>query len=198
MIYTIGYTAFKIEDFILVLKKYNIDCIIDVRSSPFSRFYSDYNKLELMSRLKNEKILYYNFTNEFGARQTNRIYYHSEGYLDFNKFLNSDNFKSGVNKIKNGIKKGFVLCLMCAETDPITCHRSIMIGRGLKNNDIKVNHILKSGEFETQESIEMRLLNIYYENRNQLSLFSEVKSDIEYIKEAYDKKNKEIGFREEE
>ena len=118
-IYTIGYTAFSIDEFINILKKYNITCIIDVRSSPFSQFYQDYNKPVLKERLKKENIEYRNYVDEFGARQNEMTYYHSDGYLDFNKFLKSENFKLGVNKIEKGIKLGYSFCLMCAETDPI-------------------------------------------------------------------------------
>ncbi len=132
-IYTIGYTAFSIDEFINILKIYNITCIIDVRSSAFSQFYQDYNKPVLKGRLKKENIEYRNYVDEFGARQNEVTYYHSDGYLDFNKFLKSENFKLGVNKIEKGIKLGYSFCLMCAETDPINCHRSIMVGRGFKH-----------------------------------------------------------------
>lgn len=197
-IYTIGYTAFDIEEFINILKGYNIKCIIDVRSSPFSQFYQDYNKTILETKLKSENIKYRNYVDEFGARQNKIEYYHSDGYLDFNKFLKSENFNDGVNKIEKGIEIGYSFCLMCAEADPINCHRSIMVGRGLKNACFEVRHILKDGSIETQDALEQRLLNTFFKNRNQISMFSEMKSDEQLINEAYDIKNKEIGFRKEE
>lgn len=197
-IYTIGYTAFSIDEFINILKKYNITCIIDVRSSAFSQFYQDYNKPVLKGRLKKENIEYRNYVDEFGARQNDVTYYHSDGYLDFNKFLKSENFKLGVNKIEKGIKLGYSFCLMCAETDPINCHRSIMVGRGFKNACYEVKHILKNGNIETQNVLEQRLLDCFFNNRAQISMFSEIKSDQQLINEAYDLKNKEIGFRKEE
>ena len=55
-IYTIGYTAFPINEFLDVIKHYGIHCVIDVRSSPFSNYYSDYNKDELENTLKQHKI----------------------------------------------------------------------------------------------------------------------------------------------
>ena len=71
LIYTIGYTAFPINEFLDVIKHYGIDCVIDVRSSPFSNYYIDYNKDALENALKQNNILYRNYANEFGARQTN-------------------------------------------------------------------------------------------------------------------------------
>ena len=75
IVYTIGYTAFAIEDFIKQLKNYNIKCIIDVRSVPIaSEFYKDYSKNVLEPILKKNNIYYRNYVNEFGARQENDKY----------------------------------------------------------------------------------------------------------------------------
>ncbi len=197
-IYSIGYTAFNIDEFIKVLQNYNIKCVIDVRSSAFSQFYTNYNKNEICSRLNLEKIEYRNYADEFGARQDEQKYYSSEGYLDFNKFILSDNFNKGVDKIKKGYGLGYTFCLMCAETNPIDCHRSIMVGRGLKEQGFNVEHILKTQKTINQSEIEKSLLDYYFENRNQISMFKELETDEELTLKAYDRKNKEIGFRKKE
>lgn len=203
-VYTIGYTAFDINDFIDVLKFNKITCLIDVRSSPYSEFYSNYNKGQLDVELKKNNILYRNYINSFGARQENSSYYHSKGYLDFNKFIVSEQFLEGVDKIEKGIELGYTFCLMCAETNPITCHRSIMVSRGLKDNNFDILHILKGGELLTHSQLEEQLLDKHFENRNQLSLYSnygendnsiETETEEELLKLAYDKQNEIIGFR---
>ena len=73
-----------------------------------------------------------------------------------------------------------------------------MVGRGFKNACYEVKHILKNGNIETQNVLEQRLLDCFFNNRAQISMFSEIKSDQQLINEAYDLKNKEIGFRKEE
>ena len=98
-IYTIGYTAFSINEFIEAIKKFGISCVIDVRSSPFSNYYADYNKDTLERTLKEHNILYRNYANEFGARQTNPMFY-SGDIVDFDKFIKSAQFLEGVSKIK--------------------------------------------------------------------------------------------------
>ena len=70
-LYTIGYSGFLVEEFIDALKKNNINAVIDVRSSPYSQFFSDYNKEPLEKTLKKEGIFYRNYSKEFGARQYN-------------------------------------------------------------------------------------------------------------------------------
>ena len=126
-IYTIGYTAFNINEFIEILKKYNISCVIDVRSSPVSQYYPDYNKDVLERVLKSSGIYYRNYIEEFGARQNDKSYYTKDGYLDFKKFAKSEAFKKGIRKITDSMVQGYTFVLMCAEKDPINCHRNIMV-----------------------------------------------------------------------
>lgn len=91
-VYTIGYSGFSINDFIATLKANHISLVVDVRSQPYSQWFSDYNKETLERTLEQAGIYYRNYATEFGARQENRIYYSNEGYLDFEKFANRPNF----------------------------------------------------------------------------------------------------------
>ncbi len=195
VLYTIGYTAFKIENFVQQLKLNNISCIIDVRSVAFSQHYPDYNKDNLYKILKLHGILYRNYVEEFGARQTKQCYYSPEGYLDFEKFTQSEVFNEGYNKILLGIKSGYTFALMCAEVDPIDCHRNIMIAREFYKRGFEIKNIMKDGTIQTQVDIESRLLQKYFPKRNQLTLFGSIETDCELILEAYKLKNKEIGYR---
>jgi uncharacterized protein (DUF488 family) len=194
-IYTIGYTAFKIDDFIKTLRLNHISCVIDVRSIPMSRYYLDYNKENISLVLKQNGILYRNYIKEFGARQNNMKFYSKEGYLDFNKFTQSQQFKAGINKVLAGMQIGYIFALMCAEKDPINCHRSIMIGRQFYQKDILVNNIMANGATETQADLEKRLLDLYYPNRDQITLTGNYETDEELINRSYQKRNAEIGFK---
>ena len=125
IIYTIGYTGFSAYEFINVLRDREINVVIDVRSTPYSERYPDYNKENLERVLKSNQIYYRNYIKEFGARQDNRNFYSSEGYLDFEVFSKSEQFLSGVEKIENSVAKGYKIVLLCAEKKPIQCHRTI-------------------------------------------------------------------------
>jgi len=198
-IYTIGYTAVEIDRFISILKKYNISCLIDVRSIPLSKFYVNYNKENLARVLKENEIIYRNYDKEFGARQTNKAFYVKEGYLDFEKFAHSDIFLEGIKKINKGLELNQSFVLMCAEKDPINCHRAILIGRQLFLKEFDVEHIVfDNGEVKTidQGYIDKELVNEYFPNREQLSIFeNENLSYDDYVRAAYKLKNKEIGFK---
>lgn len=199
IIYTIGYTSFNIEKIVEVLKKYKITYLIDVRSVPKSSYYKDFDDSNLMPLLKANGILYRNYKKEFGARQENKDFYNSKGFLDFNIFSQSKQFNDGIEKMKKAQNMGYVICLMCAEKDPINCHRTILIARNLDKKGFVIKHILATEELCEQKDIDKRLLEKYYPNRFQLSLFSENNlTDEEAIEKAYKLKNEEIGFKMEE
>ena len=190
-IYTIGYTAFPSPDeFLSALKLYQISCLIDVRSYPTaSEFYAFYSRSSLEPFLKKNKIIYRNYANEFGARQENRNYYNNVGCLDFKKFSESPEFISGVEKLKKGLDLNYKFALMCAEKDPISCHRTIMVSRALSLQGFKIYHILQNKSFETQKDIDMRLLQEYKLEPSFLQ------TQEEQIAEAYYLKNLEIGYK---
>ncbi len=195
VLYTIGYSGYKIENFLEEIKKHGISTIIDVRSNPYSQYYVDYNKEVLNDFLTKNRIYYRNYAKEFGAQQKNPAYYSTRGYLDFNKFVQSDDFLNGVEKLKNGMLKGYHFALMCAEKDPIDCHRTIMITREFSKLGYKIIHLLPTGDEQSQDDIELRLLNHYFPNRDQVNLFEDqLLSRHELITLAYEKKNAEIGY----
>ncbi len=197
-LYTIGYSAFDVRQMTDVLSTYGINLIIDVRSLPYSTYYPDYNKEALERFLKENSIYYRNYAQEFGAQQMEKQFFADEGFLDFELFAKSDRFLHGFKKIQANIDKNYTISLMCAEKDPAECHRSIMITRVFAKSGFFIKHILHDGKIETQDSMEHRLLDKYFPNRNQLTLFEDELSDADLIMRAYRLRNSEIGFRHEE
>ena len=198
LIYTIGYTSFNAEKFIEQLKLNGITCIIDVRSVPKSGYYTDFNSENLEPLLEKHGIYYRNYASEFGARQDDRRFY-PNGYLDFELFADSEQFRKGLKRIANGIKQGQKFCLMCAEKDPYNCHRCILVSRKLRDENYDVLHIVGNGEYLTQEQIDLRLLDNYFPNRGQISFFNDENLTEEgFLNEAYRRRNVEIGYKIEE
>ena len=193
-LYTIGYSGFKIQDFINTLHSKDISLVIDVRSTPYSQYFSDYNRENLEYLLKQENIHYRNYVDEFGARQGDRQYYSNTGYLDFELYAKAPSFLSGIHKLRQTMAKGYTFTLMCAEKDPLICHRTILIARAFYNEGYKVIHLLPNNIAMTQEEVENRLVEMHFPNRNQITLFDEELSEQEYICKAYKKQNATIGY----
>ena len=184
-IFTIGYVSYHPEEMAKVLLSLGVSCLIDVRSSPYSAYYSQYNRDVFSELLKKYGILYRNYAHEFGARQEDPRYYTKEGYLDFSVYTQSEQFQQGIDKIEQGIRMGYVFALMCAEKDPMNCHRAIMIGKALNEQGYTVKHILYPDQIETQQEMEQRGIG------DQLSFFS----DEQRIEEFYQAQNRKIGYR---
>ena len=197
-VYTIGYSGFSVNDFVATLKANHISLIVDVRSQPYSQWFSDYNRETLEKTLKQAGIYYRNYAAEFGARQENRSYYSSEGYLDFGKFAKSPQFLQGYKKLVKSMKQNYCFALMCAEKDPFNCHRAILVSRAFHEAGYKVVHLMPKGMKMTQKDVEKRLLEMYFPNRNQITLFSKILGEDECLIQAYRKRNAEIGYSIEE
>lgn len=194
-LFTIGYAGFPdIEDFLQVLKQHGVQILIDVRSSPFSAYHTCYNKDALSPVLQKNGILYFHYARQFGARQEDRRYYR-DGYLNFALFSASPQFLEGVHQVE---KSSASIAFMCAEKQPIDCHRAILVARAFHDRGHPVTHLTPDGTL-TQEQLETELLNTYFPNRDQVSLFSEEnRTEQELIAAAYEKQNAAIGFREED
>ena len=197
-VFTIGYTAFDTEQMIKVLKAHNIHCLIDVRTVPASAHLPQYNRSILETVLKKAGIRYRHYP-EFGARQEDSKWYNTEGYLDFERYMESEAFKSGIHKVQEGMRLGYRFTLMCAEKDPINCHRAIMVARGFSKagNDVAHIRVDSTGRdyLETQQELERRLMLKHGDNPDQMSLFETMD---ERIERAYRKQNEAIGYRMED
>ncbi|MBK9017229.1 MAG: DUF488 family protein [Saprospiraceae bacterium] len=77
--------------------------------------------------MKQNDITYLHFGREFGARHTSVMLHDDEGKVDFEKVRATADFRTGVERLQEGIEKGYFPALMCAEADPLECHRFSMI-----------------------------------------------------------------------
>lgn len=199
-IFAIGHSNYPYGKFIEMIKKYNINCIVDIRETPYSKYNVQYNKEYFRETLKKDGYTYIYMGEEFGAKRGSKESYNNEGYADFDKVVKEDIFLSGVKRIKNGIDKGYRIVLLGAMQEPIRCHRSIMVGRFLKKEGLDVKYILHEGTLATQDDIEEDLLNKYFEDRNQISIDSLIgkgQSKKDMIEQGYKLANKDIGYRTE-
>ncbi len=194
-IYSIGYAGFPLDAFLAALKAHGITVVVDVRSTPYSGHFADYNKEALADTLRKNGILYRNYPREFGARQEDPSLYHPAGYLDFERFAASKPFQEGIDKVRSGMDLGYVFCFLCAEKDPFTCHRAMLVTRAFSQLGYDVVHILPHGRTQTQADLEARLLDKYFPGREQMNLFGGGSDAQDLLDEAYRRQNAAIGYR---
>ena len=197
-LYTVGYSSFSsAEELTEYLRGQGIQVVIDVRSTPYSSHFPQFDKENLAQTLKGVGMYYRNYAESFGARQENRAYYR-DGRLDFEYYTGTGRFEEGLIKVENSIAQGYRVALMCAEKDPITCHRAIMIARVFHEAHYPVLHLRPDCPPETHAALEKRLIEQYFPAEEQFSLFAQPMSDEEKRRESYRRQNDKIGFREEQ
>lgn len=161
--YSIGHGIRKIEDFVSLLKKYNIKILIDVRRYPYPRFIPQYNKSKLESYLLKDGIIYIFMGDTLGGRPNDKTCY-VDNKINYNILKNKDFFINGINKLKKLYYNDFKdvnISIMCSESDPRKCHRSKLIGDYLISNfNIDIMHIDVGGDLVSQSNLDFKNKNL--------------------------------------
>jgi uncharacterized protein (DUF488 family) len=187
ILYTIGHSSYPLERFISLLKKHRIETICDVRSSPYSRVNPHFNREALERELKAQHISYGFLGKELGARSDDLSLY-VNGKLSYERLSQTALFREGLRRVRE-IAEGNHVALMCAEKDPLQCHRTILICRNLHQEGVQVSHILENGTLENHEDSLERLLKSL-----RLSQPDMYKSKDEIIAEAYAIQGERISY----
>ena len=197
-IYTIGHSNYTIERLIDMLKHYNINCVVDIRGTPYSKYNIQFDKETIRYTLSKAGFIYIYMAKELAAKRINKESYNEEGYSDFEKVIEEKEFLEGIERLKNGCNKGYNIVLLGAMQEPIRCHRSILVGKALRKCGFNVKHILDDYSTASQDDIEQMLLDKYFSNRNQMTIDDLIGNSLsreEMIEEGYRMANKEIGYR---
>ena len=157
-VFTIGHSTHSYEHFLSLLRASGIMAIADVRTTPFSRHFSHFNEGALRSELKLDGISYVFLGKELGGRPSGRSFY-CDGVADYEKMAKTQMFANGIRRVIEGAKK-FRIALMCSEHDPLDCHRCLLVGRSLREEGVKLIHILGDSSLVSHEAIEEKLLNL--------------------------------------
>lgn len=189
MIYTVGYGNRPVIDFLSLLKQYKIEVVCDVRSVPYSSRYPDYTRETLRESLHGIGTKYVFLGAELGARPLDPDLYEN-GRACYVAMANSLAFRRGVERVEAGLNK-YSLALLCAEKDPLDCHRAILIAPALVAKGIIVNHIDAKGGLERHEQLESRLLSMF--GLDQAPLFGSP-SDAKPIEEAYRRRSYDLAY----
>jgi uncharacterized protein (DUF488 family) len=150
-IFTIGHGNRKAEDFVYLLKKYDIQALIDVRTIPFSRFHVQFRKSQLDAILKRAGIQYLFLGEALGGRPKNPDLY-LNGKVSYPAIRNTTEFKNGIAQVVQLVENGIKVTLMCSESDQNECHRKHLIADELIGKGLDVIHINKTGNLEIHTS----------------------------------------------
>jgi len=167
-IWTVGHSNYPIETFLDLLAKHRIAVLVDVRSSPYSRYASQFNKQAVEHSLQSRRIQYLFLGDLVGGRAEGDEFYDGSGRVLYAEVARSAGFRQGIERLLRGIARHRV-ALMCGEEDPTECHRRLLIGRVLAERGVRVMHIRGDGSVQSEEELAAELH--FKKTKGQLTLF---------------------------
>lgn len=187
IVHTVGHSNHSEQVFVELLQGNGVSAIADVRSSPYSRFNPQFNRETLVRSLRNAGIAYVFLGAELGARSEDAACYES-GKVQYDRLAKTDLFKRGLDRVMEG-SLTYSVALMCAEKDPLDCHRTILVARHLVDRGVQVKHILAGGAVETHDDAMLRLLRTL-----SLSEQDMFRSREDIIADAYSMRGRAIAY----
>lgn len=166
VIYTIGYGARTIEEFVAVLKRYGIRYLVDIRTAPYSRYKPEFSKAALKQVLVNEGIRYVYMGDTLGGQPEDPSCY-TDGKVDYEAVKRQSFYQRGLERLQEASRQQLPVVLMCSEGKPEQCHRSKLIGASLEALNIPILHIDENDELKPQQAVILELTG------GQLGLFGD-------------------------
>jgi uncharacterized protein (DUF488 family) len=186
VIWTIGHSNHSARRFIDLLQGAGIDCVADVRSTPFSRRNPQFSQKALTASLKDAGIEYWFLGDALGARPTDADCY-EDGKASYARIAATAAFQEAIRALidQSHAKR---IALMCAEKEPLDCHRTVLVGRALAQRDTELAHIHADGRIEPHAALEERLLHLAKEKVDLLNDRDAA------LAQAYDKQGKRMAY----
>ena len=165
-LYSIGHSNIAAERFVAMLRAAGVNAVADLRSTPVSRFCPWFSGKHLAELLAREGIGYLPHGQALGGRPQNPALY-CDGIADYEAMARQGEFQAGLERLMADASRCRAkdcatgrICLMCAEREPLDCHRCLLVARALAARGLAVGHVLYDGTIEPHAATERRLLEL--------------------------------------
>jgi uncharacterized protein (DUF488 family) len=155
-LFSIGHSNIPAERFIALLRESSADAIADVRSTPFSRRFPWFSGKALATTLAQHGMTYLAYGDALGGRPRDAALYR-DGVANYEAMARQPDFQIGLDRLLADAAR-FRVCLMCAEREPLDCHRCLLVARALAERGLAIGHVLHDGTVEPHAATEQRLL----------------------------------------
>jgi uncharacterized protein (DUF488 family) len=146
---TIGHSNHPIERFVALLKAGGVERLVDVRSMPWSRRFPQFGRERLAKSLAEAGIAYAWEGEALGGKP--------KAGSSYDDLAARPEFKDAIGRLITG-RADTNLCLMCAEKEPLDCHRTVLVSRRLAEHAVPIEHLLADGTAKPHAEIEEALL----------------------------------------
>lgn len=156
-VFTVGHSVHTDAAFLALIRRHDVTNVLDVRSSPYSRRAPQFNRQSLHQFLDSAGIKYSFGGRTLGGRPTDLAVYLA-GQVSYERMAVAESFIASLRRVAVAARSSRV-ALLCSESDPIECHRFLLIGRALSTRAVEVQHILSDGELESHGHAEERMIS---------------------------------------
>ena len=153
---TIGHSAYALVAFVALLQQHQVTAVADVRSAPYSRFNPQFNREPFAEALEAERIRYVYLGRELGGRSDDPSCYEN-GRISYARLARTERFRNGIARLMRGMST-YRIALVCAEKEPLDCHRTLLVARALCKQGVDVAHIHAGGAVEPHDEAMNRLI----------------------------------------
>jgi uncharacterized protein (DUF488 family) len=188
-LFSIGHSNIAAERFLAMLQDAGVNEIADVRTMPFSRWSPWFSQKTLAARLAKAGISYAALGDTLGGRPRSEALYR-DGVADYEAMAAQAEFRAALDRLTEAAARSRT-CLMCAEREPLDCHRCLLVARRLAGRGLAVGHILYDGTIEPQAATEQRLLAL---DGEACDLFAAGQQ--ERLAAAYRRRARAVAFRQ--
>jgi uncharacterized protein (DUF488 family) len=165
-VWTVGHSNHELDEFAGLISGERIEFLVDVRSFPYSRYASQFNREQFEAAMTRCGVRYLFMGEELGGRPTSEDHYDDEGHALYGPMSEEAAFKPAVDRLIEGARR-HRLALVCSEGDPQDCHRRLLVGKVLADRGVELRHILPDGTIRTELSVALS------EDHAQCSFFAE-------------------------
>jgi uncharacterized protein (DUF488 family) len=151
-VYSIGHSNQSVKAFLELLRTHGIQMLIDVRSSPYSKYVPHFNSSALAATVPQDNIKYLFMGDELGGRPNGDEFYDAQHHVLYSHVAASAVFLNGISRLKE-LARASRVAIMCSEEDPAICHRHLLVSRVLAEQGITVLHIRGDGHLQTEEEL---------------------------------------------
>jgi uncharacterized protein (DUF488 family) len=144
-VWTVGHSNHPLDRFLGLLRAHEIEAIADVRSQPYSRHTPHFSRDALRASVTDAGLRYLFMGRELGGRPADPYLYDEEGRVRYDTLAATPRFRAGLSSLL-AAAACWRVALLCAEEDPTSCHRRLLVGRVLARQGVRVRHIRVDGQ----------------------------------------------------
>jgi uncharacterized protein (DUF488 family) len=152
-VFTVGHSNHPWQMFVEQLQRHRIDVLVDTRSVPRSRVAPHFDRSAIARSLRGKGIRYLYLGGELGGRPDGSEFYDERGHVLYRRVAATESFQVAISRLLTGAVRGYRIALLCAEENPLHCHRRLLVGRVLQEEGLTLSHIRRTGSAQSEAEL---------------------------------------------